>query len=100
MEVLNGIPALVTTYGFVADPTRDAGVTGLPVVVEAQDILFVKDGMLYVVSLRADAVDWEANARDFAVITNSLRLRPAKSPSAATSADGFSSSAATLEGGN
>lgn len=100
MEVLNGIPALVTTYGFVADPTRDAGVTGLPVVVEAQDILFVKGGMLYVVSLRADAVDWEANARDFAVITNSLRLRPAKSPSAATSADGFSSSAATLEGGN
>lgn len=100
MEVLNGIPALVATYGFVADPTRDAGATGLPVVVEAQDILFVKDDMLYVVSLRADAADWGANARDFAVITRSLQLQTATPTPAATSADSFSSSAATQQGGN
>lgn len=100
MQVLNGVPAIVTTYGFVADPTRDAGATGLPVVVEAQDILFVQDGVLYVVSLRADAGDWAANARDFAIVTNSLRLEAATAPPATIAADGFTGDAAELEGGN
>lgn len=100
MEVLGGLPAMTATYGFIADPTRDAGATGLPVVVEAQDILFVKDGVLYVVSLRADAADWAASARDFAVVTNSLRWQAARPTPAATAADGFTSGAATQEGGN
>lgn len=100
MEVLGGLPAIVATYGFVADPTRDAGATGLPVIVEAQDILFVQDGVFYVVSLRADAADWVANARDFAVVTNSLRLQAARPTPATTAADGFTSGAATQEGGN
>jgi hypothetical protein len=100
MEVLNHVPAIVATYGFVADPTRDAGATGLPVVVEVQDILFAKDGRLYVVSLQADAVDWAANARDFAIVTNSLQLQEATSTPAATTADGFTSGAAKLEGGD
>lgn len=100
MQVLNGVPALVTTYGFVADPTRDAGATGLPVVVEAQDILFAKDGVLYVVSLRADAADWAATARDFAIVTNSLRLEEAPPAPAALSTDGFTGGGAELEGGN
>jgi hypothetical protein len=83
----------------VADPTRDAGATGLPVIVEAQDILFIKDGTLYAVSLRADAADWAANARNFAVVTNSLRLQAATPSSAKTSVDGFTGDAAQ-EGGN
>jgi hypothetical protein len=99
MEVLGGLPAIVATYGFVADPTRDAGATGLPVIVEAQDILFIKDGTLYAVSLRADAADWAANARNFAVVTNSLRLQAATPSSAKTSVDGFTGDAAQ-EGGN
>lgn len=101
LQVLNGLPAIATTYGFVADPTRDAGATGLPVVVEAQDILFAEDGLLYVVSLRANAADWAASARDFAVVTNSLRLRaPQAATSAAPATPGFTSDTAAPEGGN
>lgn len=99
MEVLGNLPAMLATYGFVADPTRDAGATGLPVIVEAQDILFIKDDMLYVVSLRADAADWSANARNFAVVTNSLRLQAAAPPLATSAAGGFTGGA-PQEGGN
>ncbi|MBE2240344.1 MAG: hypothetical protein IAE81_21335 [Caldilineaceae bacterium] len=100
MQVLNGLPAIAATYGFVADPTRDAGATGLPVVVEGQDILFVQDGVLYVVSLRADAAEWGANAHDFAVVTNSLRLQaPPTVAAAASTSSGFTGDA-QLEGGN
>jgi hypothetical protein len=98
MEVLGGVPALVTTYGFVADPTRDAGATGLPVVVEAQDILFVQDGVLYVVALSADAADWTASARDFAIVTDSLRLQAVDALPGAAASTGFSSGA-QREGG-
>ncbi len=104
MQVLNGAPAIVATYGFIADPTRDSGVTGLPVVVEAQDIMFVVGDRFYVVSLQADANDWADNARDFAVITNSLRLREARlsaPPAVPTPEPGdFTGDAAQLEGGN
>lgn len=99
MEVLNGAPAIVATYGFIADPTRDAGAIGLPVVVEAQDIIFVHNEMVYVVSMSADAVDWATNARDFAVVTDSLRLRePTQTPLAPAAASGFTGSV-QAEGG-
>jgi len=102
MQVLNGAPAIVTTYGFIADPTRDAGATSLPVVVEAQDVTFAHDGLLYIVSLRADAVDWEANAHSFAIITDSLRLQaPSRTATASipAPANGFTGGA-QREGGN
>lgn len=76
MLVLDGQPALVSTYAYIADPTRDAGATGLPVVVEAQDIMFLGGGQFLAVTLEADAADWEEQAREFAIITDSLRLRP------------------------
>lgn len=85
MEVLDGVPALLTTYAYVADPTRDAGANGLPVVVEAQELLFIHEGRerasdplvttLMAVTLEADATDWEASQSDFAVVFNSLQLR-------------------------
>lgn len=76
MVVLDGQPALVTTYAYIADPTFDAGATGLPVVVEAQDIMFLGGGQFLAVTLAADANDWEEEERNFAIITNSLRLQP------------------------
>jgi hypothetical protein len=76
MTVQGGQPALVTTYAFVADPTLDMGAMGLPVVVEAQDIMFLQDGQLVVVTLAADANDWEDEQNEFSIITNSLRLQP------------------------
>ena len=77
MIVLDDQPALVSTYAYIADPTRDAGATGLPVVVQAQDIMFLGGGQFLVVTLAADANDWGDEAREFAIITNSLRLRAA-----------------------
>jgi hypothetical protein len=76
MTVHNGQPALVTNYAYIADPTRDIGAIGLPVVVEAQDIMFLQDGQFMVVTLAADANDWDAEQDGFAIITNSLRLQP------------------------
>lgn len=100
MEVLNGTPAIVTTYGFIADPTRDAGAIGLPVVVEAQDIIFVQNDMVYVISMSADAVAWTANARNFAVVTDSLRLQERTQMAAGSAAAGGFTGDAQAEGGN
>lgn len=100
MQVLNDVPAIVATYGFVDDPTLDAGAIGLPVVVEGQDVMFVLGDTFYAVSLRADATQWAENGRDFAVVTDSLRLRAAPAIRSASSAPaGFSGGAATPEGG-
>lgn len=76
--IVNGDqPALVATYAYVADPTRDLGAIGLPVVVEAQDIMFLQDGQFLIVTLEADAGRWDDEQTDFAIVTNSLRLQPA-----------------------
>ena len=70
-------PALVTSYAYIADPTLDMGAMGLPVVVEAQDIMFLQDGQFVIVTLAADANDWEDEQGEFAIVTNGLRLQPA-----------------------
>lgn len=85
MTVFDGQPALVSTYAYIADPTLDAGATGLPVVVEAQDIMFLGGGQFLAVTLAADANTWEDEGRSFAIITNSLRLQPL--PEEETTAD-------------
>ena len=97
MQVLNGVPALVATYAYVADPTHASGASDLPVVVEGQDVMFVLGDRFYVVALTADATEWEAGARDFAIVTDSLRLidAPARAP-----APGFQGGSNTAEGGN
>ena len=76
MTVQGDQPALVTTYAYIADPTLDMGAMGLPVVVEAQDIMFLQDGQFVVVTLAADANDWEDEQNEFSIVTNSLRLQP------------------------
>lgn len=72
----NGQPALVITYAYIADPTRDSGSLGLPVVVKAQDLLFIaNDGeqdQLVAVTVAADATEWEDYADAFARIFASL----------------------------
>jgi hypothetical protein len=77
MTVQGDQPALVATYAYIADPTRDIGAIGLPVVVEVQDIMFLQDGQFVVVTLEADANRWEEDEEGFAIVTNSLRLQPA-----------------------
>lgn len=76
MVVQGDQPALVATYAFIADPTRDMGAMGLPVVVEAQDLMFLQNGQFLVVTLAADANNWEGEQNEFSIVTNSLRLQP------------------------
>ena len=76
MQVYRNIPAIVTSYALIADPTRDSGATGLPVVVEAQDIMFFDNGQFVVVTVAADANLWATAQRDFQIIYDSMRLRP------------------------
>jgi|GEM_PF-1441643 len=82
MTVYAEQPALVSTYAYIADPTFDAGATGLPVVVEAQDIMFLDGGQFLIVTLAADASAWDAARRDFQIVTNSMKLTPLPESSA------------------
>lgn len=72
----NEQPALLITYAYIADPTRDSGTLGLPVVVKAQDLLFIaNDGeqeQLVAVTVAADATEWNDYADEFARIFASL----------------------------
>jgi hypothetical protein len=74
MSVYRNTPAVVTTYAYIADPTLDAGAIGLPVVVQAQDIVYAKDGRIVVTTVAADAMEWDSEQRDFQVIFNSMKL--------------------------
>lgn len=84
--VLGGEPALVTTYAYVADPTRESGGGGLPVVVRGQDILFLQGTKAVIVTLAADAAEWEQAAGHFQLVTASLKL--SRTPSAPQSETG------------
>ena len=72
----DGAPGLLITYAYIADPTRESGSLGLPVVVKGQDLLFVaNDGIgdrLVAVTVVADAAEWAAHADDFPAIFASL----------------------------
>ena len=95
MRVYRNTPALVTTYAYIADPTLDAGAIGLPVVVQAQDIVFTKDGQVAVITVAADSSEWDQEQRDFQIIYNSLKLEPA--PEGATPVEPSSSPASPAQ---
>ncbi|RLT40286.1 MAG: hypothetical protein DWI57_08725 [Chloroflexi bacterium] len=72
-------PALVFTYAYIADPTRESGSLGLPVVVKGQDLLFIaNDGIgerLVVTTVTADATEWESHTDAFTKIFASLGVQ-------------------------
>ena len=80
----DGAPALLITYAYIADPTRESGSLGLPVVVKGQDLLFVaNDGIgdpstgsgqrrLVALTVAADAAEWSAHADAFSAVFASL----------------------------
>lgn len=74
-----GRPALLVTYAYVADPTRESGALGLPVVVKAQDLLFIaNDGAndrLVVVTVACDATEWRQRVDTFGQIFQRLGLQ-------------------------
>jgi len=74
--IATGTPGLLLTYAYIADPTRESGSLGLPVVVKGQDLLFIaNDGIgdrLVAATVAADATEWDAHAEDFSAIFTSL----------------------------
>ena len=74
VAVLGGEPAVLVTYAFIADPTRDSGASGLPVVVEAQDLLFRAGNQWLVLSVLADANHFDAEMKNFQLVFDSLEM--------------------------
>jgi hypothetical protein len=79
VTVLTGLPGLHIRFGYVADPTRESGATGLPVVVEGQDLLFLYGDKLVVITVSADAHDWEIEQEHFQIVFDSLNMNTAES---------------------
>jgi hypothetical protein len=75
VTVLGGEPAFRITYAYVADPSRESGAIAPPVVVQAQDLFFVRDNALYVVTVASDINIWDEANKDFSVVFDSLRLQ-------------------------
>lgn len=86
--VLDSRPALLITYGYVADPTRESGAIGLPVVVQAQDLVFLNGNQWLVVTTAADAAAWESELPALTTITGSLNLSPRPESSTEPASEG------------
>jgi hypothetical protein len=75
----NGEPAQLITYAYIADPTRESGALGMPVVVRGQDLLMLvgegAERQLVVITTAADAVDWEREALIFERLYDDLGVR-------------------------
>ncbi len=76
VTVLGEEPALMTTYAYIADPTRASGANGLPVVVQARDIQFFMGDQLIVVTTATDATEWETVQGEFQILYDSLGIKP------------------------
>lgn len=72
---VNGQPASLITYAYVADPTRAQGAAAPPVVVEAQDLIFAVGDTAVIVTVAADAALWETESAYFRTIYRSLNVR-------------------------
>lgn len=72
---VNNQPALLVTYAYVADPTRDQGAIAPPVVVQAQDLIFGVGDTAVIVTVAADAAHWDAQEAFFQMIYRSLNVR-------------------------
>ncbi len=82
VTVLDGRPALLITFAYIADPTLDSGGNGLPVVVQAQDLLFRHETQWIVAGAAADAAHWPAEEDAFALFFDSLGLAEDEIPGA------------------
>lgn len=74
---VGGAPGLLVTYAYVADPTRDQGAVAPPVVVQAQDLFFAAGDQMVIVTVAADAADWDEEESYFRVIFDSLNVEEA-----------------------
>lgn len=75
VTVLGGEPAILVTYAWLADPTQESGGNGLPVVVQAQDLVFARGEAWMRATVAADAANFESDALDFDRFFASLDLK-------------------------
>ena len=96
----NTVEGILVTYAYVADPTRDQGGNAPPVVVEAQDLIFPYGDQILVVTMAADATDWDRQSPYFAIVTDSLNMQIVEKDimPAATGSDNAGGAESTTEG--
>lgn len=70
-------PGYLVTYAYIADPTLDSGAPGLPVVAEAQDLIFGSGNQWLTVTTLADASIFEDERAPFAELHSALNVQPA-----------------------
>jgi len=75
VTVLDGSPAVLTTYASLADPTRDSGLNGLPVVVQGQDLLFRVGKYWVIASTSVDAARAASEEDAFALFLASFGMQ-------------------------
>lgn len=72
---VNGQPGILVTYAYVADPTREQGGIAPPVVVQAQDLIFVNGNNAVIITFAADAANWDREQASLDIIQNSLNIQ-------------------------
>jgi hypothetical protein len=72
---VNGVPGLLVTYAYVADPSREQGAIAPPVVVQAQDLIFPSGtNQALIVSVATDANTWDEEKSSIDLIYDSLNV--------------------------
>jgi hypothetical protein len=73
--LVNGEQGILVTYAYVADPSREQGSNAAPVVVQAQDLIFPSgENTALVVTIAADAADWDEEQPAITLIQDSLDM--------------------------
>lgn len=75
LVTVNGEDGVLVTYAYIADPTRDQGAVAPPVVVQAQDLIFTADNRAVIVTVAADAADWDNEEQHAQLVYDSLNVR-------------------------
>lgn len=72
---VNGAEGVLVTYAYIADPTRNQGAVAPPVVVQAQELIFAADNRAVIVTVVADAADWDDEEQYAQLVFDSLNVR-------------------------
>lgn len=82
VTVQGGAPAVLTTWAALADPARDSGLSGLPVVVQGQDLIFKSGNQWVIATTTANAAHSESEAAAFALFFGGFDLQQPPLPAA------------------
>lgn len=73
---VNDQAGILVTYAYVADPSREQGASGPPVVIQAQDLIFPGgENQALVVTVATDAATWDEEQEAIQIIQDSLDMK-------------------------